>query len=286
MASEITVTLSGSESEAQFSGANAWLRNDGAATIYAAKTSGVTAGAAGVVAVPAGGSAPVYGANGRVFLLGTGSVQLIGSDYSTNPFKTATSSGGSGVDDVARAAVNAHAGNAEVHVTADEKAAWNGKADASDIPTALPANGGNAATVGGYAAEDFVLSAHDNASNQIQIPDNVDVPLWISGNAKLYTRYYSNQLNTGLTNIPGGDPNDWVWYYTDGLNIIATGNLSKKVWISAVINQEFRGWTQINSTDADTLDGKHASEFGMHSAYDELAARVAALEAKTQTEGT
>ena len=286
MASEITITLAGSESEAQFSGSNAWLRNDGAATVYAAKTAGVTAGADGTVAVPAGGSAPVYGANGRVFLLGTGSVQLIGSDYSTNPFKTATSSGGSGVDDVARAAVNAHAGNAEVHVTADEKAAWNGKADASDIPTALPANGGNAATVGGYAAEDFVLSAHDNASNQIQIPDNVDVPLWISGNAKLYTRYYSNQFNTGLTNIPGGDSNDWVWYYTDGLNIIATANMSKKVWISAVINQEFRGWTQINSTDADTLDGKHASEFVMHSAYDELAARVAALEAKTQTEGT
>ena len=286
MASEITVTLSGSESEAQFSGANAWLRNDGAATVYAAKAAGVTAGADGVVAVPAGGSAPVYGANGRVFLTGTGSVQLIGSDYSTNPFKTSTATGGSAVDEVARAAVNTHAGNAEVHVTADEKAAWSAKADASDIPTALPANGGNADTVGGFSAEDFVLSANDNASNQIQIPDNVDIPVWIANNAKLYTRYYSNVDNTGLTNIPGGDSNDWVWYYTDGLNIIATANMSKKVWISAVINQEFRGWTQINSTDADTLDGKHASEFVMHSAYDELAARVAALEAKTQTEGT
>ena len=125
MASEITINLAGSESEAQFSGANAWLRNDGAATIYAAKTAGVTEGADGVVAVPAGGSAPVYGANGRVFLTGTGSVQLIGSDYSTNPFKTSTASGGSAVDEVARAAVNAHAGNAEIHVTAAEKAAWS-----------------------------------------------------------------------------------------------------------------------------------------------------------------
>ena len=119
MASEITVTLSGSESEARFSGANAWLRNDGAATVYAAKTAGVTAGADGVVAVPAGGSAPVYGANGRVFLLGTGSVQLIGSDYSTNPFKTSAQAGGSGVDDVARAAVTAHAGNSALHVSDD-----------------------------------------------------------------------------------------------------------------------------------------------------------------------
>ena len=157
MASEITITLTGDETEVQFAGANAWLRNDGAATIYAAKTSGVTAGADGVVSVPAGGSAPLYGANGRVFLLGTGSVQLIGSDYSTNPFKTATSSGGSGVDEVARAAVNAHAGNSEIHVTADEKASWNGKADASDIPTSLPANGGNADTVGGKNVSEYGL---------------------------------------------------------------------------------------------------------------------------------
>ena len=152
MENTMTVTLSGGESEAQFSGANAWLRNDGAATIYAAKTAGVTAGAAGVVAIPTGGSAPVYGANGRVFLLGTGSVQLIGSDYSTNPFKTSTASGGSAVDEVARAAVNAHAGNGEIHVTAAEKAAWSAKAEPSDIPTALPANGGNADSVGNIAA--------------------------------------------------------------------------------------------------------------------------------------
>lgn len=127
MASEMTVTLAGSEAEAQFSGANAWLRNDGTGTIYAGKAAGVSAGADGVVAVPAGGSAPVYGANGQVFLLGTGSVQLIGSDYSANPFKTSAQAGGSGVDDVARAAIEAHAGNAEIHVTSAEKAAWDGK---------------------------------------------------------------------------------------------------------------------------------------------------------------
>ena len=168
MASEITVTLSGSESEVQFAGANAWLRNDGAATIYAAKAAGVTAGADGVVAVPAGGSAPLYGANGRVFLLGTGSVQLIGSDYSTNPFKTSTASGGSAVDEVARAAINAHAGNAEIHVTAAERAAWNGKADVSDIPTALPANGGNADTLDGMDAGQFLnLSATDQLTTSI-----------------------------------------------------------------------------------------------------------------------
>ena len=123
--SELTITLAGSEEKAEFSGGNAWLRNDGTDTVYAAKSAGVTAGADGVVAIPAGHSAPVYGANGTVFLLGTGSVQLIGSDYSTNPFKTSAQSGGSGADSVARAAISAHAGNTDIHVTAAEKAAWN-----------------------------------------------------------------------------------------------------------------------------------------------------------------
>ena len=97
--SELTITLAGSEEKAEFSGSNAWLRNDSTDTVYAAKSAGVTAGADGVVAVPAGQSAPVYGANGTVFLLGTGSVQLIGSDYSTNPFKTSAQSGGSGYNE-------------------------------------------------------------------------------------------------------------------------------------------------------------------------------------------
>lgn len=127
--SEKTIALSGAEVKVTFSGGNAWLRNDGASAVYAAKTAGVTAGADGVISIPAGGSAPVYGANGTVFLLGSGSVQLVGSDYATNPFKTSTSSGGSAVDEVARTAVDTHAGNAEIHVSADEKALWNGKVD-------------------------------------------------------------------------------------------------------------------------------------------------------------
>ena len=151
-----TITLAGSEVKAEFSGANAWLRNDGTDVIYAAAKPGITAGADGVVAIPAGQSAPVYGANGTVWLLGTGSVQLIGSDYSTNPFKTSAQAGGSGADNVARAAISAHSSNADIHVTAAEKAAWSGKAELSDIPTTLPANGGNADTIDGKHASDFM----------------------------------------------------------------------------------------------------------------------------------
>ena len=60
-------------------------------------------------------------------------------------------------DEVARTAINTHSGNDEIHVTAEEKAVWNGKAELADIPTTLPANGGNADTVDGKHASDFAL---------------------------------------------------------------------------------------------------------------------------------
>lgn len=122
-----TIVLTGEEIRADYSGGtNAWLRNDGTATVYASGAPGVTAGADGVVSIPAGQAAAIYGACGAVYLLGTtGSVQLVGSDYTACPFKTSAQSGGSGADDVARAAIEAHAGNTDIHVTAAEKAAWD-----------------------------------------------------------------------------------------------------------------------------------------------------------------
>lgn len=121
--SNLTISLTGSEVKAGFYGTNAWLRNDGTSTVYAGKTAGVTAGADGVVSVPAGGSAPVFDAHGTVFLIGTGSVFLIGSDYSENPFKSSAQSGGSGADEIARAAIEAHAGNSTIHLTAEQLSA-------------------------------------------------------------------------------------------------------------------------------------------------------------------
>ena len=122
-----TIALSGTEISVNYSGGtNAWLRNDGTATVYASTAPGVTAGADGVVSIPAGQAAAIYGACGSVYLFGTGPLQLIGSDYTACPFKTSAQSGGSGADSVARAAIEAHVGNADIHVTAAEKSAWDG----------------------------------------------------------------------------------------------------------------------------------------------------------------
>ena len=121
-----TIVLTGEEIRADYSGGtNAWLRNDGTTTVYASAVPGVTAGADGVVSIPAGQAVRIDGACRTVYLLGTtGSVQLVGSDYTACPFKT-SALGGSGADSVARAAIEAHAADADIHVTATEKAAWN-----------------------------------------------------------------------------------------------------------------------------------------------------------------
>lgn len=131
-----TITLTGAEIRADYSGGtNAWLRNDGTATVYASTEPGVTAGADGVVSIPAGQAVRIDGACRTVYLLGTGgSVQLVGSDYTACPFKTSTSAGGeSGVDEVARAAIEAHAADTDIHVTADEKAYWNTLSGKNDL---------------------------------------------------------------------------------------------------------------------------------------------------------
>ena len=131
-----TIALTGAEIRADYSGGtNAWLRNDGTATVYASTAPGVTAGADGVVSIPAGQAVRIDGACRTVYLLGTGgSVQLVGSDYTACPFKTSTSAGGeSGVDEGARAAIEAHAADTDIHVTADEKAYWNTLSGKNDL---------------------------------------------------------------------------------------------------------------------------------------------------------
>lgn len=151
-----TITLTGAEvAVTGLDGAHAHIRNDDTEVIYAAKTAGITAGADGVASIPAGQSDTIRGISGALYLLGTGSVLIQSDDYVASPFKTSAASGGSAVDEVARAAINAHSGNAEIHVTADDKANWNGKAELSDIPATLPANGGNADTLDGLHSADL-----------------------------------------------------------------------------------------------------------------------------------
>ncbi|MBP0984532.1 MAG: hypothetical protein J6A19_12475, partial [Oscillospiraceae bacterium] len=153
-----TLALTGAEISANgLDGCNAAIRNDSTEAIYVSKKPGITIGAEGVLSIPAGGSAAIFGISRTIYILGRGSAIVVSSDYNENPFKSAAQ-GGSGADDVARAAITTHAGNADIHVTAAEKAGWNNKAELSDIPPSLPANGGNSDTIDGKHADDFIYA--------------------------------------------------------------------------------------------------------------------------------
>ena len=165
-----TITLTGAEIRADYSGgANAWLRNDGTDVIYAAAVPGITAGSDGVVSIPAGQSVAIYGACGTVYLLGTGSVQLVGSDYTACPFKVSTSAGGSGgVDEVARNGLNAHAGNTEIHVTAADKAHWNGLSNPNlliNYDFAINQRGNSDYNSNGYAVDGWKLQINGSGNS-------------------------------------------------------------------------------------------------------------------------
>lgn len=117
-----TIALTGAEIEVDISGQNCDIRNDGTGVVYASTTVGITAGADGVLSIPAGGAAKLLDSGGTVYLLGAGSVLLCGNDYAELVFKTAaTSSGEGGTEDlVARNAIEAHASNSAIHLTAEQ----------------------------------------------------------------------------------------------------------------------------------------------------------------------
>lgn len=136
-----TITLTGTETAVTgLDGAHAHIRNDGAEIIYAAKAAELTAGADGVIAIPAGNAAALYGISGAIYLSGTGAATVVTSDYVESPFKTSAQAGGSGADNVARAAISAHAGNADIHVSTAEKSEWDDKVSCSVVGEILVFN--------------------------------------------------------------------------------------------------------------------------------------------------
>ena len=277
-----TINLTGAEvAVTGLDGAHAHIRNDGTEVIYAAKTAGITAGADGVASIPAGQSDTIRGISGAVYLLGTGSVLIQSDDYVASPFKTSAASGGSAVDEVARAAINAHSGSAEIHVTAEEKAAWNSKAELTDIPTTLPANGGNADKLDGKHASDFFNNIADLITPESSGKETLAE--YISSINSSTSNFYTSSFDDLPTN--NWRYNVTVYKAGGAVYVIAYRALSNsEIYVRCFTSSgEWNGdWTRLNDGgNAATLENHPASDFVLKSDYDALAARVAALEGGT-----
>lgn len=283
-----TISLTGEEIKVEYSGGcNAWLRNDGTAAVYASGAPGISAGADGTVSIPAGGSAPVYGANGTVYLMGTGSAQLIGSDYSTNPFRNSAASGGSGADEQARAAIKEHTENTAIHVTADEKALWNGKADSADIPTKISEltndsgfinspDGGNAATLEDHPASDFFqVSAGLRKGTQAS-----DIFSNMSPTHAGWNNFCAIESESAIPDAPESAVPMRYEVWSCGENAsrgyqIAVSLFTHKIYIKYLQDGAWSGWYNI-------ADGGSAASVGTYTEAKiaALEARIAALEGK------
>ena len=121
------------------------------------------------------------------------------------------------------------------------------------MPASLPANGGNADTVGGKSASDFVLALTETqtVNTRILIPDNVDVVDWLIKNAKIGTLYFRTTYSSGQSNLPLGDGNNnWTWFTYDGNRFLARAMVSDSSTRDFLLNRVnfFGGWKEISTT--------------------------------------
>ena len=106
-----------------------WFQNIGTTTVYVSGNSDISAGGDGVAELPSGGSVCIETFGGKVYVLGAGKVQIHNTGDKFCPFKNAPAQSGGGTID------------AYTKTESDAKYAQK-----TDIPSSLPANGGNADT--------------------------------------------------------------------------------------------------------------------------------------------
>lgn len=95
-----TVTLTGEEQTVQFDRSYPyfWVQNLGDGDVLISMDSGIVDGADGVITVPTGGSCgTMHGCSAdKLYLLGKGKVQVMGTGSAFNPFKAARKGGETG----------------------------------------------------------------------------------------------------------------------------------------------------------------------------------------------
>lgn len=96
-----TINLNGSEMKiTELGGDNTEIFNNGNDTIYASKLPKVTAGGDEVIAIPAGAIDGLYGTQGTIYLLGTGSVELRGVDHRITKTRGQAMAAGSSISEI------------------------------------------------------------------------------------------------------------------------------------------------------------------------------------------
>ena len=199
-----------------------WFQNLGTTTVHVSANADIVAGADGVAELAAVGVTCIETTEGKVYVLGEGKVQIHNTGDKFCPFKIAPAQSGGG------------SGTGDGYTKSESDARY---AQKSEIPKALPANGGNADTVGGVGI-----------ANLRQITQTVlnTLPAVPNGEGD-----YLVNCDTSDTSFP-------YWYgylsirygsYTgEYVAIFRTTGNDNKVYYNTYLTNHWSGWQEISAT--------------------------------------
>ncbi len=149
-------TLNGTDKEIRVQGRYASVKNNGTETVYASSAPDLEPNAADVVPIQAGESVIVRDCRKKLYVRGSGQIAVVSGNEPVNFFKPAPKGEGGGGDGITQQQLNDTLKTYATNTSVDDKLEDYAKKD--EIPTSLPADGGNADTVGGKSAEELIQS--------------------------------------------------------------------------------------------------------------------------------
>ena len=196
-----------------------WFRNIGTTTVYVSGNSDISAGVDGVAELPSGGSVCIETLGGKVYILGEGKVQIHNTGDKFCPFKNAPAAGG---------------GEADAYTKSESDAKY---AQKTEIPTELPANGGNADTVGGVGIANLRQITQTVINTLPAVPNGEGDFLVNCDTSDTSFPYWYGHLSIRYGSYTG----EYVAIFR------TTGN-DNKVYYNTYLINHWSGWQEISTT--------------------------------------
>ena len=196
-----------------------WFRNVGTTAVHVSGNADIVAGADGVAELAAGDSVCIETLGGKVYVLGEGKVEIHNTGDKFPPFRNAPAAGGGG-------------GNSYSKSESDAKYAQK-----TDIPSSLPANGGNADTVGGVGIANLRQITQTVINTLPTVPSGEDDFLVNCDTSDTSFPYWYGYLSIRYGSYTG----EYVAIFR------TTGN-DNKVYYNTYLTNHWSGWQEISTT--------------------------------------
>lgn len=202
-----------------------WILNTGSSTVYASTKSAFTAGDDGVVSLGPKESRRLETNNDTIYILGEGQVEIHNQRDGICSFKQAPTSSGGGE-------------TVDAYTKTESDAKY---AQKTDIPSSLPANGGNADTVGGVGI-----------ANLRQITQTVINTLPAVPNGEADFLVNCNTSDTSFPYLYGHLSIRYGSYTGEYVAIFRTTGNDNKVYYNTYLTNHWSGWQEISATPIKT----------------------------------